>query len=66
MEDRAAMRMHTTANQAAQIAKLAGVKKLLLGHFSSKYEKLDVFLAEASEEFNPVEIAREGVTYRIM
>jgi ribonuclease Z len=65
MYDRAASRFHSTALQAAKIAKIAGVKRLLLGHFSSKYENLSVFLNEASTIFEPVEIAQEGVTFRI-
>jgi ribonuclease Z len=65
MIDKAAERYHTTALQAAYIAKKAGVKKLLLGHFSSKYENLDPFLTEAASVFEAVELALEGVTYRI-
>ncbi|HEX2682913.1 MAG TPA: ribonuclease Z, partial [Ferruginibacter sp.] len=46
LEERAAARFHSTTIQAASIAKIAGVKKLLIGHFSSKYEYLDEFLTE--------------------
>ena len=61
LEDRAAMRFHSTTVQAAEIAKLAGVKKLIIGHFSSKYELLDAFLTEASEVFPNTELALEGL-----
>src|SRR5574343_603909 len=47
MDDRAAARFHSTTTQAATIAKKAGVKQLLIGHFSSKYDKLDQFETEA-------------------
>lgn len=66
MQERAAERYHSTARQAAQIAKIAGAKKLLLGHFSSKYEDLTPFYKEASEVFDQVELACEGVTFRII
>ena len=62
---RAAERFHSTTAQAAAIAKTAGVKKLLIGHFSSKYETLDEFLTEAVEVFECTELALEGVCYKI-
>jgi ribonuclease Z len=65
LEDRAASRFHSTTIQAAAIAKQAGAPKLLIGHFSSKYEKLDEFLAETQEVFPDTQLALEGVTYRI-
>ncbi|MGG9972483.1 ribonuclease Z [Ferruginibacter sp. SUN002] len=64
-EDKAAMYFHSTTTQAAAVAKLAGVKKLLLGHFSSKYESLDDFLSEAKEVFDDTELAIEGVSYKL-
>ena len=36
--DKATRRYHSTAAQAAQLAKMANAKQLLLGHFSSKYK----------------------------
>ncbi|HVY76184.1 MAG TPA: ribonuclease Z [Puia sp.] len=65
LEERAAKRFHSTTTQAAQIARQAAVGKLLIGHFSSKYEKLDEFEKEAREVFPNSELALEGVTYRI-
>ena len=63
--ERAANRFHSTTHQAASIAKLGNVKKLLLGHFSSKYETLDAFLPEAHEIFENTELALEGTCYKI-
>ena len=63
LEEKAANRFHSTAKQAAMIAKKAGAKKLLLGHFSSMYETLDDFKNEAGEVFENTEIAEEGVCY---
>jgi ribonuclease Z len=65
LPDRALARFHSTTEQAAQIALQANAKKLLLGHFSSKYEYLDQFLIEAKEVFDNTELAIEGVTYTI-
>lgn len=63
--ERAASRHHSTTVQAAAIAALARVKKLLIGHFSSKYETLDEFLAEAKEVFDNTELALEGTCYKL-
>ena len=40
---------HSTALEAAKIARKANVKKLILGHFSNRYNDLSVFLNEACE-----------------
>jgi ribonuclease Z len=64
-KDRAAMRYHSTTQQAASIAKLGNVKKLIIGHFSSKYETLEAFLPEACSVFENTELALEGVCYKI-
>ena len=63
MNDRAALRFHATSEQAATIAKKAEVGKLIMGHFSSKYENLDSFLEEAKAIFDNSELAIEGVTF---
>lgn len=65
LEDRAQKRFHCTTHQAAIIASKAGVKRLIIGHFSSKYEKLEQFEAEAREIFPDSSLALEGVSYRI-
>lgn len=64
LNDRAASRFHSTTTQAACIAKKANVGRLLIGHFSSKYDKLDVFRDEACEVFPNTDLALEGVTYK--
>ncbi len=63
MNDRAALRFHATSEQAATIAQKAEVGKLIMGHFSSKYENLDSFLEEAKAVFGNSELAIEGVTF---
>ncbi len=62
---RAAERFHSTTEQAADVARKANAKKLLIGHFSSRYEELDEFLSEATEIFEHTELAREGVSFLI-
>ena len=63
LEDRATKRYHCTTIQAADIAKTAGAKQLLIGHFSSKYDKLDEFEKETREVFPNSFLALEGVSY---
>lgn len=62
---KAASRFHCTSVQAAQIAQMAKADKLLLGHFSSKYENLSGFLSEAREVFPETFLALEGQTFII-
>ena len=65
LEERAGKRFHSTTLQAATVAQRAGVHRLLIGHFSSKYEKLDAFEIEARTIFPNTDLALEGVTYRV-
>jgi len=65
LEERAAARFHSTTVQAGSIAKKAAVKKLLIGHFSSKYELLDEFLDETTAIFENTELAIQGCCYII-
>lgn len=61
-KERAAQTFHSTARQAAQAAKDAGVKRLLIGHYSSRYDTADVLLDEAREIFPDTIAAKEGDT----
>lgn len=63
--DRAKKTFHTTAKQAATIAKLSGSKKLLLGHFSARYGSLQDFLTEAQPIFENCELATDGKKIKI-
>ena len=56
---------HSTAAQAAQMAKMANAKQLLLGHFSSKYKDLEPFREEASAIFQNVFVSVEGIAYEV-
>ncbi len=61
----AEQRQHCTAAQAATIASLAGVKRLLLTHFSARYKNLDPLLSEAQAVFPATECASDGHIYEI-
>jgi ribonuclease Z len=50
---------HTTALEAAKIARKANVKKLILGHFSNRYHDLSVFLNEACEIFPETHLPKQ-------
>ena len=65
VKDKAFERFHCTTKQAATIAQKAQVKKLLIGHFSSKYSTLEQFETEAREIFPNTELAIEGNSYEI-
>lgn len=65
LSERATARFHSTSGQAALIAKKANVHKLLIGHFSSKYDTLEEFEKEARAVFDNTELALEGVTYKV-
>jgi ribonuclease Z len=56
---------HSTALQAAMIAKQAEVTKLLLGHYSSRYKNLEDFKDEAQTVFQNTELAEEGKIFSI-
>ena len=51
---------HSTAKEAAVIAKNATVKTLILGHYSGRYGNLELFRKEAQEIFENVELAEDG------
>lgn len=54
---------HATAAQAATIAKDAGVKSLILGHYSSRYKDLNAFKIEAERIFPHVLLADDGKVF---
>ncbi|MEQ5790574.1 ribonuclease Z [Muricauda sp. NFXS6] len=54
---------HSTAKQAAQIAKKANAKLLILGHYSTRYKSIELFKKEAEEVFPVVELADDGKSF---
>ncbi len=65
MLDRARATFHTTSLQAAELAKKAEVKKLIIGHFSARYKNLSPLLMEARTVFPNTELALEGLKYAV-
>lgn len=56
----AAPTKHSTAREAAAIAREAGVSKLILGHYSTRYNSIQNFKMEAEEIFPNVELSDDG------
>ena len=56
-----AERGHSTASEAAEIARLAGTKRLLIGHYSSRYNDTDELLQQARAVFPDTIAATEGM-----
>jgi ribonuclease Z len=63
--DRASETFHSTAAQAATIAQKAKVKKLIMGHFSSRYDDLQLFESEANAIFSPSIAPHDGNIFAI-
>lgn len=52
--------MHSTAQEAATIAKKANVKQLILGHYSTRYDNIELFKEEAESVFPNIVLADDG------
>ena len=61
----AADRYHSTAREAGKIASQAQVKKLLIGHFSSRYRSFEIFLEQAKSEFQNTVIAEQAMVFEV-
>jgi ribonuclease Z len=62
---RAQETLHSTASQAATIAKEAHAEKLCIGHFSARIKDEDALLAEATAIFPQTSLAFEGLNLKI-
>ncbi len=63
--DKAKETMHSTAGDAARIAKAASINRLAIGHFSARYKDLDLLLQEARNIFPNTSLAIEGETFEL-
>ncbi len=63
--EEAAFSAHSTAAQAAAIARQGGVGRLILGHFSGRYLDVEQHLAEARAIFPKTELAVEGQSWEV-
>lgn len=66
MLSRAEETFHTTALQAGELAQKAGIKQLLIGHFSARYRDLNPLLEEAQSIFAQTALAIEGQTFEVI
>lgn len=62
---RAVETAHATAAEAAEVARDAGAKRLLIGHFSARYSDPSPLLEEALQVFQNTEVAEELKRYSI-
>lgn len=63
--DRAKKTYHSTAKQAAEMAKLSGAKRLIIGHFSNRYPDLNVLLKESRSVFKNTDLAIQGKEFNV-
>lgn len=63
MAERASLTYHSTAKQAAMVARDANATKLILGHFSTRFKDLSPLLNEAKTVFSNTELAIEGTVF---
>jgi ribonuclease Z len=63
--ERAKLYYHSTATQAASVARDAHVGKLLIGHFSARYDHEEVLLKEAQSIFPNTILAQEGMEVKV-
>lgn len=66
MRKRAKETLHSTAKQAAEIARSSNVNKLIIGHFSTRYDDLEGLLSEARSIFKNTDLALEGEAFEII
>jgi ribonuclease Z len=65
MKEEAIAKYHSTSVEAATVARKANVKRLLLGHFSARFEDLSGLLEQARSVFPDTLLSREGETYQV-
>lgn len=56
---------HSTALEAATIAKMANVSQLILGHYSTRYKSIELFKQEALHAFSNVELSDDGKVFEV-
>ncbi|MEW6329427.1 MAG: MBL fold metallo-hydrolase, partial [Candidatus Micrarchaeota archaeon] len=61
MKEEAGLKLHSTVSDAANIAKKAGAKKLILTHISNRYKDARALEEQARRIFKNSEVARDGM-----
>jgi ribonuclease Z len=62
-ESLAGKTMHSTARQAAMIALKANVKQLIMGHYSTRYDNIELFKTEGESVFKNILLADDGKSF---
>lgn len=65
LQERAIETCHSTAHEAAEVAKEVGANRLLLGHYSARYKDLRPLLDEARSVFPSSQLSVEGRWYLV-
>lgn len=65
-QDLAKKTRHSTAKEAATIAKDANVQQLIIGHYSGRYKDISLFKKEAQEVFKNTDLAEPGKVFKII
>ena len=65
MKERAKKTFHSTASEAAELARKLNVKLFIAGHFSSRYSNLDIIKKQCVEQFPNVVVAEEGKIFLV-
>ena len=65
-EKRASETFHCTAGQAAQVARDAGVGRLVIGHFSGRYDSVSLLERQAREIFPNTVAAKDGMVFDVI
>lgn len=63
--ERAHRTQHSTAREAALVAQKANAERLVLGHFSSRYDDVEVFVEEAEKVFPNVVAGKDGMQIEV-
>lgn len=63
--DKAGVYFHSTARQAAQVARDANAGHLIIGHYSARYEDESVLLNQAREVFEKTDLTDEQVVFDV-
>lgn len=64
-KERAAQTFHSTAMDAATVAKEVNAKRLIVGHFSNRYKSKERFLQEGRQLFKNMDLAEEGKVFEV-
>ena len=63
--ERARVTCHSTARQAAEIAKRAGARQLIMGHLSARYDQVEVHILEAKAVFPESTVVEDGSVFTL-